>query len=322
MISGRSLGHTGGTLDKLESIPGMDVNLPMEQFRRLVEENGAAMIGQSDDLAPADRKLYALRDATATVTSVPLICASILSKKLAENTDALVFDVKVGSGAFMKTDEQATELARALTSIAGESGVLASALVTGMDFPLGLKTGNALEVQETLDVLRGNGPEDVRELSILLTARMLCQVCPEDYAEIENAVEYCESIIDNGEVLAKFILMIEAQGGDISAFESLPEAPVKLEITAGRSGFWNGVDAFVIGETVRNLGGGRYRIDQVINYSVGWEQLVPGGTDVGNGEKIGLVHAENMEAAIRASEEISEALIWDQPVQPLVRKAI
>ncbi|MCK4505561.1 MAG: thymidine phosphorylase, partial [Candidatus Aegiribacteria sp.] len=140
MISGRSLGHTGGTLDKLESIPGMNVNIHIEQFMRLVEKNGVAMTGQSDDLAPADRRLYALRDATATVTSIPLICASILSKKLAENTDILVFDIKIGSGAFMKTEEQGTELALALTDIAKEAGVRVEAFLTGMDFPLGLKT--------------------------------------------------------------------------------------------------------------------------------------------------------------------------------------
>ncbi len=322
MISGRSLGHTGGTLDKLESIPGMNVNIQMEQFKRLVEENGVAMTGQSDDLAPADRRLYALRDATATVTSIPLICSSILSKKLAENTDILVFDVKTGSGAFMKTEEQGTELALALVDIAKEAGVQVEAFLTGMDFPLGLKTGNALEVQETLEVLRGEGPQDVRELSIRLTASMLLQAYPEKYPGLADAVEYCGRILDNGNAFARFILMVEAQGGDVNAFELLPEAPVKFEIAAGRSGFWNGVDALVLGEVVRSLGGGRYSVDQKINPSTGWEQIVPGGTDIRNGEVLGLVHAEDQESAYNASLSIIEAFVWDQPIQPLVRKVI
>jgi pyrimidine-nucleoside phosphorylase len=322
MISGRSLGHTGGTLDKLESIPGMNVNIHIEQFMRLVEKNGVAMTGQSDDLAPADRRLYALRDATATVTSIPLICASILSKKLAENTDILVFDIKIGSGAFMKTEEQGTELASALIDIAKESGVQVEAFLTGMDFPLGLKTGNALEVKETLEVLRGEGPQDVRELSIRLTASMLMQAYPEKYPRVTDAVEYCGRILDNGNAFARFILMVEAQGGDISGFESLPEAPVKFEIAAERSGFWNGVDALVLGEVVRSLGGGRYRVDQKINPSAGWEQIIPCGTDIRNGEVLGLVHAEDQESAYNASLSIIEAFVWDQPVQPLIRKVI
>ncbi|MCD4848757.1 MAG: thymidine phosphorylase [Candidatus Aegiribacteria sp.] len=322
MISGRSLGHTGGTLDKLESIPGMNVNIQIGRFMKLVEENGVAMTGQSEDLAPADRRLYALRDATATVTSIPLICASILSKKLAENTDILVFDIKIGNGAFMKTEEQGTELALALIDIAKEAGVRVEAFLTGMDLPLGLKTGNALEVQEALEVLRGEGPQDIRELSIRLVASMLLQANPEKYSELADAVEYCGRILDNGNAFARFILMVEAQGGDISAFELLPEAPVIFEIAAGRSGFWNGVDALVLGEVVRGLGGGRYSIDQKINPSVGWEQIIPGGIDIRNGEAIGLIHAEDQESAYDASISIIEAFIWDQPVQPLIRKVI
>ncbi len=322
MISGRSLGHTGGTLDKLESIPGMNVNIEMERFVRLVEENGVAMTGQSDDLAPADRRLYALRDTTATVTSIPLICASILSKKLAENTDFLVFDVKIGSGAFMKTEKQGTELALALKDTAKEAGVQVEAFLTGMDFPLGLKTGNALEVQETLEVLRGEGPQDVRELSIRLTASMLMKAYPEKYPVLSDAVEYCGRILDNGNAFARFILMIEEQGGDISAFELLPEAPVKFEIAAGRSGFWNGVDALVLGEVVRGLGGGRYRVDQEINPSAGWEQIIPGGTDIRNGEILGLVHASDQKSAYNASLSIIKAFVWDQSIQPLVRKVV
>lgn len=322
MISGRSLGHTGGTLDKLESIPGMNVNIQLERFMRLVDENGVAMTGQSDDLAPADRKLYALRDATATVTSIPLICASILSKKLAENTDVLVFDIKIGNGAFMRTENQGTELALALIDIVKDAGVRVEAFLTGMDFPLGLKTGNALEVQEALEVLRGKGPQDVRELSIRLAASMLQQAYPEEYAAVADAVEYCSGILDNGNAFARFILMVEAQGGDIDAFESRAEAPVKFEIASGRSGLWNGVDALALGEIVRGLGGGRYRIDHKINPSVGWEQIVSAGTEVRDGEILGLVHAEDQKSAYNASLSIIEACVWDQPILPLIRKVI
>ncbi|MCK4505562.1 MAG: hypothetical protein KAW14_08105, partial [Candidatus Aegiribacteria sp.] len=165
-------------------------------------------------------------------------------------------------------------------------------------------------------------PQDVRELSIRLTASMLMQAYPEKYPRVTDAVEYCGRILDNGNAFARFILMVEAQGGDISAFELLPEAPVKFEIAAGRSGFWNGVDALVLGEVVRSLGGGRYRVDQKINPSAGWEQIIPGGTDIRNGEVLGLVHAEDQKSAYNASLSIIEAFVWDQPVQPLIRKVI
>ncbi|MCD4774485.1 MAG: thymidine phosphorylase [Candidatus Aegiribacteria sp.] len=322
MISGRSLGHTGGTLDKLESIPGMNVQLPLAEFVELVEKNGVAMSGQTDELAPADRRLYALRDTTSTVTSIPLISASILCKKLAENTDVLVFDIKVGKGAFMKNLSQAEELAGELTAISRDIGVKAEALITSMDYPLGMKTGNALEVQESLDVLEGRGPDDIRELSVRLTASMLCQAYPSRYDDTESAVSFCELLIANGSALSKFVTMIEAQGGDLEAFASLREAPVKREVLASRSGYWNGINAYVIGEAVRNLGGGRYSMDQKIQPDVGWEQLIPGGTDVTEGDILGLVHAESREDAETALERISDAADWDQPAEPLVRKVI
>lgn len=322
MISGRSLGHTGGTLDKLESIPGMNVQLPLSRFIELVETNGVAMSGQTDDLAPADRKLYALRDATSTVTSIPLISASILSKKLAEKTDVLVFDVKVGNGAFMKHLPQAERLARELTCIASEAGVKAEALITGMDYPLGMKVGNALEVRETLDVLEGGGPPDVRELSIKLSASMLCQAEPSRYPDTASAISFCEELLDTGSAMNRFVTMVQAQGGDLEAFISLPEAPVKMEVRASRSGYWNGMNAYEVGEAVRGLGGGRYSMDQVIKPDAGWEQLVPGGIEVTGGDILGLVHAGSREDALIASIRISEAAEWDQPDEPLVRKII
>lgn len=322
MISGRSLGHTGGTLDKLESIPGMNVQLPLSTFIELVETNGVAMIGQTDDLAPADRKLYALRDATSTVTSIPLISASILSKKLAEKTDVLVFDVKVGNGAFMKHLPQAERLARELTGIAMEAGVKAEALITGMDYPLGMKTGNALEVRETLDVLEGSGPPDVRELSIRMCASMLYQVESSRYPDAASAISFCEELLDRGSAMNRFVTMVQAQGGDLEAFRSLPEAPVKMEVIASRSGYWNGMNAYEVGEAVRGLGGGRYSMDQEIKPYSGWEQLIPSGTEVTGGDILGLVHAGSREDAAIASLRISEAAEWDQPAQPLVRKVI
>ena len=322
MISGRSLGHTGGTLDKLESIPGMNVQLPLSRFIELVETNGVAMSGQTDNLAPADRKLYALRDATSTVTSIPLISASILSKKLAENTDVLVFDVKVGSGAFMKHLTQAEELARELASIASEAGVKAEAVITGMDYPLGMATGNTLEVRETLDVLEGSGPPDVRELSVRLSASMLCLAQPSRYPDTASAISLCEELLDNGSAMNRFVVMVQAQGGDLEAFMSLPPAPVKMEIRASRSGYWNGMNAWEVGEAVRGLGGGRYGMEQRIKPDTGWEQLSPGGTEVTVGDILGLVHARSKEDAFVASTRISDAAQWDQPAQPLIRKVI
>ncbi|MEN8208329.1 MAG: thymidine phosphorylase [Candidatus Fermentibacteria bacterium] len=322
MISGRSLGHTGGTLDKLESIPGMNVQLPLSEFIELVETNGVAMTSQTDDLAPADRLLYSLRDATSTVTSIPLISASILSKKLAENTDVLVFDVKVGSGAFMKQLPQAEKLARELKGIALEAGVKAEALITGMDYPLGMATGNALEVREALDVLEGAGPPDVRELSIMLSASMLRQARPSLYPDNASAASICTELLDNGSAMNRFITMVRAQGGDLEAFLSLPEAPVKMEVMASRSGYWNGMNAWEVGEAVRSIGGGRYSMDHRIKPDTGWEQLIPSGTRVASGDILGLVHARSEEDALSASTRISGAAQWDLPAQPLIRKVI
>ncbi len=322
MISGRSLGHTGGTLDKLESIPGMNVRISLSRFIELVETNGLAMTGQTDSLAPADRKLYALRDATSTVMSIPLICASILSKKFAENTNVLVFDVKVGKGAFMKDLSSAEALAGELTAISRCAGVRAEALITGMDYPIGLKTGNALEIQEALEVLEGGGPSDVRDLSIRLAASMLYLADPSRYPDTESVLRVCEGLLDDGSAMSKFIIMIEAQGGDLDAFISLPDAPVKLEVRALRSGYWNGMNAYSIGEAVRALGGGRYSMDQSIIPDAGWEQLIPGGSDVAEGDILGVIHASDPEDARIASKRISESAEWDQPDKALIRKVI
>jgi len=301
MISGKSLAHTGGTLDKLGSIPGMDTDLELPVFQHLVEDIGFAMSGQTDDLAPADRVLYALRDATATVTSIPLICASILSKKLAESTDSLVFDVKYGSGAFMKTPAVAVELGQMLVDVCRESGVRARALITDMSIPLGMSVGNSLEVLESIDLLKGGGPEDSRKLVIRLTAEMVA--LSGDSMEVDSSLlERCSENLDNGQAFELFSRMVEAQGGDLNAFENAPEAPVRIELRCDRTGFWTGIDAGVLGEAVRELGGGRYRIEDGISPAVGWEQCEKSGSEIVAGQLLGLVHSETLEAGEIARE--------------------
>ncbi len=315
MISGRTLGHTGGTLDKLESIPGMDVRIPLRRFRELVDRNGAAMSGQTGELAPADRRLYSLRDATATVGSIPLICASILGKKLAEGTGSLVFDVKCGSGAFMRSPEAASELASVLTGTAAAAGVRASALLTAMDVPLGMTAGNALEIGESLEVLGGGGPADTRELVVELTAEMLrlSGTC-----EGEDHAALCREALDDGSAMSRFELMVSSQGGDLEAFEELPGAPVRVEVPAPRSGTWSGFDALEVGEVVRALGGGRYRMEDEVDHRVGWEGLVPPGEEVRAGEPLCVVHAASEDDAEGALARLVAAASWDAPPGPLV----
>jgi len=321
MVSGRSLGHTGGTLDKLESIPGMRVDLTLRDFAAQVNDLGVCMIGQTGEMAPADRELYALRDATSTVTSIPLICASILSKKLAESTEVLVFDVKCGDGAFMSGPEDARSLARTLVEIAGEFGCRASALLTSMDYPLGRMVGNALEVDECLDLLEGRGPAALRSLTVRLTARMveLAGAAPGP----EKAADLCEARLDDGSAMEVFGRMVEAQGGSLESFRAREPAPVRLEVRAGRSGLLAGPAAREVGEAVRELGGGRYSTDDAIDHRVGWESLVEPGTEVSEGDTLGLVHAACAEDAERASERIGRALVWDeQPPDDLVLEVL
>jgi thymidine phosphorylase len=317
MISGRSLGHTGGTLDKLESIPGMDVQPDTVRFCELVRENGVAMSGQTPDLAPADRVLYALRDATSTVTSVPLICASILSKKLSEGTDSLVFDVKTGSGAFMRSTEGAEELAGILVDVSREAGVSARAVISDMSIVLGWSAGNALEVRESMDVLRGGGPPDVRELTVRLTAEMAVSSGRSGGAP-GDIVPECEEHLDSGKAMDRFVRMIESQGGDLEAFERLPPAPVIMDVQADRSGFWTGVEAREAGEAVRALGGGRFRIDDPVSPMVGWEQLIPSCSEVCSGDLIGRIHADSREDGERALSRMTGAFVWDMQRNSLI----
>lgn len=316
MISGRGLGHTGGTLDKLESIPGFNVNLTLEQFKEQVADIGVCMIGQTDQLAPADRVLYSLRDATSTVTSIPLICASILSKKLAENPDILVFDVKCGTGAFMRTLDDARELAQALVQISKKSGKKSSALITSMNYPIGLTAGNTLEVQESLNILRNLGPADSADLTVSLVAEMAA------HAGIDNGEELCRNNLANGKAMDVFVRMVEAQGGDIAAFEALPQASVIMDIRASRTGYWCGPDALAVGNAVRKLGGGRYRVEDTVDPLAGWEQEVSCGSPVESGQILGRVHAADRDGAAEAINTISNSFKWDAPSDYLIFEEI
>jgi pyrimidine-nucleoside phosphorylase/thymidine phosphorylase len=270
MISGRGLGHTGGTLDKLESIPGFQVGLSISRFREVLKECGCAMIGQTAEIAPADRLLYSLRDVTGTVESPYLICSSIMSKKLAEGIDGLVLDVKTGSGAFMKTEEDAAFLAELMVETGTRMGKRVVALITDMDQPLGLRVGNALEVEEVLDVLRGRGPEDLRELCRELAAFMLHM--GGRAASIAQAKQLSDELIQSGRALEKFRQMITLQGGDASVIDNparLPRAKYALDVVSPRSGYVGAIQCEAVGTACVILGGGREKKEDSVDPSVG-----------------------------------------------------
>src|SRR5256885_13133099 len=269
MVSGRGLGHTGGTLDKLESIPGFRVDLSAARFAELVDRLGLCLIGQTAEIAPADRKLYALRDATATVESVPLIASSILSQKLAEGIDALVLDVKVGRGAFMKTLQDARLLARTMVDLCRAVGRDCVALLSRMDAPLGSAVGNAVEVQESIDVLRGGGPDAVRELTLLLGVEMLRLG---GVAEARDARAPLGAARADGSALRRFAQLIEAQGGDPRVADDpsrLPEPRLRREVIADRSGVLGALDAELVGLAAVELGAGRARKEDAVDPAAG-----------------------------------------------------
>ncbi len=316
MLSGRGLGHTGGTLDKLESIPGMRTDFKPAKFAQLVADVGMAIVGQSPQLAPADRKMYALRDVTATVECVPLIVGSILSKKLASGLDALVLDVKVGRGAFMGDIEQARRLASALVRTAGRLGLPATALLTDMASPLGRMVGNALEVRESIEVLKGDGPSDVRETSLVLAGRMILMAGLAAGAEEAGAL--ATAALDEGRALEVFSRFISAQGGDAGVIENpdaLPRAGAVAEVTASGDGFVTGVDALTVGLAATGLGAGRRTVDEVVDPAVGVEIVAPIGTAVGRGEVVALVHARGTDEAQSVLERVGSAFDYgsDEP---------
>src|SRR3954463_7694419 len=269
MMSGRGLGHTGGTLDKVEAIPGFRVNLTLEEMKAALEKTGCAMLGQTAQIAPADKKLYALRDVTGTVESIPLISASIMSKKIAEGIDALVLDVKTGSGAFMKTEADSRRLAESLVSIGNASGVKTEAIISAMDSPLGRAVGNALEVIECLDVLKGGGPPDLVDVSLELTARML--VLGQVAADHAEAVQRVRAAISSGDGLERLQRIVANQGGDPRVIEEparLPTAPGRHFVRAGHSGYVTKVDAELVGRASVALGAGRDRGEKAIAAAV------------------------------------------------------
>jgi pyrimidine-nucleoside phosphorylase len=291
MISGRGLGHTGGTLDKLESIPGFKVNLSIPEYRRMVREVGACLIGQTQSLAPADKKLYALRDVTATVDCLPLIASSIMSKKLAEGIDALVLDVKVGSGAFMKRLEDARALARTMIDLGTRMGRKVTALLTDMDQPLGRAVGNALEVEEAVAMLRGEAPADYTEVTLALTAEML--VLGGKAKDAPEARGLLERALGSGAAVAKLQEIVRWQGGDPRAVEDpsrLPRARSTAEVLAPEPGFVGAIECEAVGLAAVALGAGRERVDSPIDPAVGFTLLRKVGDPVEEGEPLVRIH--------------------------------
>ncbi|HZP48219.1 MAG TPA: thymidine phosphorylase [Vicinamibacterales bacterium] len=270
MMSGRGLGHTGGTLDKLEAIPGFRVNLSLDEMRSVLGKVGCVMIGQTKEIAPADKRLYALRDVTGTVESIPLISASIMSKKIAEGIDALVLDVKTGSGAFMKTESDSRRLAESLVAIGNASGVKTEAVITAMDTPLGRAVGNALEVVECLDVLKGGGPQDLVDISIELAARMLMLGGVAD--DVAHGRRLGRDAIASGAALDKFRRMVKAQGGDPRTVDDparLPAVSDHQSVSADRDGYLVRLDAELVGRASVVLGAGRDRVEDAVDPAVG-----------------------------------------------------
>ena len=287
MMSGRGLGHTGGTLDKLEAIPGFRTGLTLDEMRVALRRTGCVMISQTSQVAPADRKLYALRDVTATVESIPLICASILSKKIAEGIGALVLDVKVGKGAFMKTLDDARQLATWLVAIAKRNGVWTEALLTSMSSPLGRAVGNANEVVESIETLKGRGPADIEELSIRLTARMLVLAGRAD--DLSDAEGQVREALANGAGLERLGAIIESQGGDprvIDDYDRFPQPAVRAGIRASATGVVTRLDAELIGRAAVALGAGRDRAEVGVDPAAGIEVVATVGTPVSAGDPV------------------------------------
>lgn len=307
MISGRGLGHTGGTLDKLESIAGFNVNLSLEEFRRVLRECGMGLIGQTAEIAPADKKIYALRDATATVESIGLICASIMSKKLAEGIDALVLDVKVGSGAFMKREEDAQRLARVLVETGRRMGKKVVALMTAMDQPLGRFAGHAYEVAECIEVLSGSGAEDLRYLSIELSAWMF--YLGERTASVEAGRALAGEMIASGKAKEKLKQGIRLQGGDERVVDEprrLPRAKSHAKVDSEKSGFVTATNCEQFGMALAMLGGGRAKKEDSIDHAVGLEFHKRIGEPVEEGETLVTIHY-NADARLREARELIAA---------------
>jgi pyrimidine-nucleoside phosphorylase len=326
MMSGRGLGHTGGTLDKLESIPGFRTNLSIQEMKAAVADLGCALVGQTTDIAPADRTLYALRDVTGTIECIPLISASIMSKKIAEGVDALVLDVKVGRGAFMKSEGDARKLAQTLVGIGRAGGVNTQAVITAQDWPLGRAVGNANEVIECLEVMKGRGPADLIELSLDLSARMLMAA---GVARTRaDAEALCRKAIDSGSALEKFRRIIERQGGDprvVDDYERLPRAPEQHVIRAPSSGFVAQLDAGLIGRAAVVLGGGRDKVDDAVDPGVGIIMKATVGDSVQQGDAILELHyrqRHRLDAALPLATSALQVALAAPPPRPLILEEI
>jgi pyrimidine-nucleoside phosphorylase len=309
MISGRGLGHTGGTLDKLEAIPGFRVDLPLDRYAAQVEKIGLCLIGQTAELAPSDKKLYALRDVTGTVECIPLICGSILAKKLAEGIDTLVLDVKFGRGAFMKDKARAKELARALVSVATAMGKPTRAVLTAMEQPLGRAVGNALEVAESIDCLKGRGPADTMEVTFALGEQML--LLTKVAKTKADARKKLEASIASGAALEKFRAMVAAQGGDARVTDDpsrLPQAKLQVPLPAPRAGCVRDVDAMGVALAALRLGAGRAKAEDKVDPAVGVSALVKIGERVAQGAPLCVIHANDEKALAEAKAMLAEAI--------------
>jgi pyrimidine-nucleoside phosphorylase len=327
MISGRGLGHTGGTLDKLEAVPGFNVNLSLQEFRRVLRECGMGLIGQTAEIAPADKIIYALRDVTSTVENIGLICASIMSKKLAEGIDALVLDVKTGSGAFMKKEEDSVRLAEVMVETGKRMGKKVVALITDMDQPLGRMAGHSNEVLESIDVLKGRGPTDLRDLSLDLSAWMF--FLGERTKSVEEGRRLAETMIATGQALDKFRQGIRLQGGDervIDEPQRLPQARFHLNVASSAVGFITGTNCEQFGIALAMLGGGREKKEDKIDHGVGLEFHKRIGDRVEKGEPLATIHY-NSDAKLAEAKAliVGSYFVGDKAPQekrPLVRRII
>ena len=318
MMSGRGLGHTGGTLDKLESIPGFRTDLPLREAEDQVRRLGCALIGQTPEIAPADKRLYALRDVTATVESIPLIAASIMSKKLAEGIDGLVLDVKAGSGAFLPDPDLARTLAETMIGLGEARGCRTVALLTAMDRPLGRAAGNALEVEEAIEGLQGRGPEDLMELTYALGAEML--LVTGAAANRDDALRKLKHAVDSGAALDRFRAIIEAQGGNPAVVDdpaALPQAPVARVWEAPVAGIVSRIEPRRIGRAITALGGGRMKVGDEVDPAVGFVITARPGDMVAEGQPLATIYARTEASAEEAAHVLSEAIVLGEPAAPL-----
>jgi pyrimidine-nucleoside phosphorylase len=319
MMSGRGLGHTGGTLDKLESIPGFRTSLTIAEMRSSLAAIGCAMIGQTAEIAPADKTLYALRDVSGTIESIPLISASIMSKKIAEGINALVLDVKTGSGAFMKTPVAARALAESLVAIGKAAGVETQAVLTSMNWPIGCAVGNANEVIECIELLKGRGQPDLKANSLELSERML--VVAGVATNRRAAAALCREALESGRALERFCAIIERQGGDprvIDDYALMPSAPKEHIVTAGIGGFVTGLDAELIGRAAVVLGGGRDKVDDVIDPSVGIMIEATVSDEVNAGDPILRILYRDVSRLHAALPLLSAAVyVGEEPIAPM-----